>query len=396
VTAGEVSGEGTNTITITAEQEAIDATLAANGLIYTPGLNFNGNDALTVTADDFRNAVVAKQAAITVSAVNDAPVLAHAGPSASMHGFTVLDPDLTVSDAGLDSLNGGAGNYAGATFTIERQGGGNPDDGFFIDGSSGITVGANNVLQINGQTFATASVANNSLTISFTSSGTTATSALVDNFLQHIGYENSSAAPGSNVTLDYTFDDGAPHFGSNAGHSTATASIQVNITGPIFAHETSSVYAPPNLGAVLEPGLTVYSNCRATEAAPRDWDLPYSKRRRRGHSRAHAELPSPAIHRTIAADIFLRLAWSGAQTPHQPRKLDQCLIDIVLALHENAVAQRGFELLADAIIDDVLGRHVVCRGRPGDRGGEIGRDLDIETNRLRSSHPDPCLLHDRS
>jgi hypothetical protein len=111
-----------------------------------------------------------------------------------------------------------------------------------------------------------------------------------------------------------------------------------------------------------------YSNCRATEAAPRDWDLPYSKHRRRGHSREHAGLPSPAIHRTIAADIFLRLAWSGAQTPHQPRKLDQCLIDIVLALHENAVAQRGFELLADAIIDDVLGHHVVCRGRPGDRG----------------------------
>jgi Hint domain len=189
--------------------------------------------------------------------VNDAPVLAHAGPSASMHGSTVLDPDLTVSDTGLDSLNGGAGNYAGATFTIERQGGGSPDDGFYIDSSSGITVGANNVLQINGQTFATASVANDSLTISFTSSGTIATSALVDSLLQHIGYENSAAAPGSNVTLDYTFNDGAPHFESNAGHSTATASIQVDITGPVFAHETSSVYAPPNLGAVLEPSLTV-------------------------------------------------------------------------------------------------------------------------------------------
>jgi hypothetical protein len=256
LTAGEIVGNGTNTIIIVAEQGAINATLT-NGLIYTPGLNFNGNDALTVTADDFHNAVTANQAAITVSAVNDAPVLAHAGPSASMHGSTVLDPDLTVSDTGLDSLNGGAGNYAGATFTIERQGGGSPDDGFYIDSSSGITVGANNVLQINGQTFATASVANDSLTISFTSSGTIATSALVDSLLQHIGYENSAAAPGSNVTLDYTFNDGAPHFESNAGHSTATASIQVDITGPVFAHETSSVYAPPNLGAVLEPSLTV-------------------------------------------------------------------------------------------------------------------------------------------
>jgi hypothetical protein len=80
-------------------------------------------------------------------------------------------------------------------------------------------------------------------------------------------------------------------------------------------------------------------------------------------------LLSPAIHRTIAADIFLRLACSGAQTPHQPRKLDQYLIDIVLALRENAVAQRGFELLADAIIDDVRGRYVVCLGRASDRSG---------------------------
>jgi len=178
-------------------EEAINATLLANGLICTPDLNFNGNDELTATADDFHNAAIPWRAAITVSAVNDAPVLAHAGPSVSMHGFAVLDPDLSVTDAGLDSLNGGEGNYAGATFTIERQGGGNPDEGFYIDGSSGITIGAGNVLQINGQTFATASVANNSFTISFTSNGTIATSALVDNFLQHIGYQNSNATPGS-------------------------------------------------------------------------------------------------------------------------------------------------------------------------------------------------------
>src|ERR1700733_10307213 len=42
VTAADITGEGTNTITVTADQDAIDTTLAANGLIYTPGLNFNG------------------------------------------------------------------------------------------------------------------------------------------------------------------------------------------------------------------------------------------------------------------------------------------------------------------------------------------------------------------
>jgi hypothetical protein len=263
VTAAQVTDDGTGTVTITASQSAIDATLAAtDGLIYAPDLNFNGQDTLTATANDLHHnglppfpADVVAQTTITIQPVNDSPVLAHAGPSLSMHGFSVLDPNLTVSDVDLDARNSGAGNYAGASFSVERQGGGSPDDGFYIDNSSGITVGANNVLQINGQTFATASVANNFLTISFTSSGTIATTALVNNLLQHIGYENSNVG---SVTLDYTFNDGSPGGGQGSGApATATASIQVTNIGPIFAHETSSVYAPPNDGAVLEPGLTV-------------------------------------------------------------------------------------------------------------------------------------------
>ena len=263
VTAAQVTDDGTGTVTIIASQSAIDTTLAAtDGLIYAPDLNFNGQDTLTATANDLHHnglppfpGDVVEQAAITIQPVNDSPVLAHAGPSLSMHGGAVLDPDLTVSDVDLDARNNGAGNYAGASFSVERQGGGSPDDGFYIDNSSGITVGANNVLQINGKTFATASVANNFLTISFTSSGTIATSALVDNLLQHIGYENSNVG---SVTLDYTFNDGSPGGGQGAGApATARASIQVQNIGPIFAHETSSVYAPPILGAVLEPGLTV-------------------------------------------------------------------------------------------------------------------------------------------
>ena len=96
--------------------------------------------------------------------------------------------------------------------------------------------------------------------------------------------------------------------------------------------------------------------------------------------------PSPCIRRTIAADAFLRLAWSGAQTPNEPRKLDQRLIDIVLTLYKNPVAKSGFELLADAIIDDVFGRHVVQLGCATDRGGEISRDLYAEPDRLRGGH----------
>jgi hypothetical protein len=252
VIAGEISGEGTNTITITADQEAINATLAANGLIYTPGLNFNGNDTLTVTANDFRNAPVAEQATIAVSAVNDAPVLANTGSTVTTHiGASVkLEPHLTVSDYGLDSLNNGAGDYAGATFTIGPQGGGSSNDSWFV--GSDVTISGSN-LQIGGQTVATYSFnGSDDITFSFTSNATT---ALVNDFLQNVEYKNKAATAGSNVTLDYTFNDGAPHFGSNAGHSTATGSVEVDVTGPVVANAgpTVSVHGQ----TLLDPDLTV-------------------------------------------------------------------------------------------------------------------------------------------
>ncbi|HEX2763965.1 MAG TPA: Ig-like domain-containing protein [Allosphingosinicella sp.] len=53
VTNAQVSGDDTGTVTVTATLNAINATLAAsNGLTYTPNLNYNGSDTLTVTTND--------------------------------------------------------------------------------------------------------------------------------------------------------------------------------------------------------------------------------------------------------------------------------------------------------------------------------------------------------
>ena len=250
VTAGEVSGEGTNTITITGNQQAIDTTLAANGLIYTPGLNFNGPDTLTATANDFANATVTKQATIAVSAVSDAPVLTNAGSTVALHVGGSVTLGLNVSDLGLDSLNNGAGDYAGATFTIGPQGGGSSNDTWFL--GSDVTISGSN-LQIGGQTVATYSFdRSHDIIFSFTGNATT---ALVNDFLQNVGYGNDTAKAGSSVTLDYAFNDGAPHFGSNAGHSTATGSVLVDVTGPVIANAgpTASAHGP----TLLDPDLTV-------------------------------------------------------------------------------------------------------------------------------------------
>ncbi len=80
VTRGNISGNGSSTVTIIAPQSTINATLAnASGLSYLGLPNFNGTDALTVTANDLGNggATIARTdtdtIAITIAQINDAP-----------------------------------------------------------------------------------------------------------------------------------------------------------------------------------------------------------------------------------------------------------------------------------------------------------------------------------
>ena len=72
MTAGAgVTGNGTASVTITGTAAQINAALA--GLAYTGNLNFNGADTLTVATND-GTATDTDTVAITVNAVNDAPV----------------------------------------------------------------------------------------------------------------------------------------------------------------------------------------------------------------------------------------------------------------------------------------------------------------------------------
>jgi len=249
VRANEVTGDATGTVTLIASQQEIDATLAAsNGLIYRGALNFNGVDTLTVTSNDLGSSGftigspqdIVSQATITVSPVNDSPVFGHAGPTGSSAAgiASVLDHDLTVSDVDLDARNGGAGNYAGTSFTVERQTAPNANDvfGFSTAGTNFVVNGGN--LLFGGLTFATFSNSGGALSISFTSSATAATTALVDQVLQHITYENNAAVPPNTATLAYTFNDGAPGDGQGSGAtSLANATINVAISDPAVAND---------------------------------------------------------------------------------------------------------------------------------------------------------------
>src|SRR5262249_44471493 len=81
----------------------------ANGLVYRGNLNFNGADTLTVTANDLGNTGSGgpmsdtKTVAITLAAVNDAPVVTVPGPHS---GSEDTDPPITgVSVFDVDAGN---------------------------------------------------------------------------------------------------------------------------------------------------------------------------------------------------------------------------------------------------------------------------------------------------
>ncbi len=172
---------------------------------------------------------------ITVSAVNDAPSFSglDGTPTFNQGGSPVtLDSDVTVSDIELDPLNAGNGDYSGASLVIARNGGANADDTFSFDTSGALFTVSGSNLQSGGQTFATFNNGSGTLTVNYTSSSTTATSALVNNVMQHIQYSNANGMPPATVQLDWTFSDGTD---SDTGSSTvsipALPTTSVTISG---------------------------------------------------------------------------------------------------------------------------------------------------------------------
>ncbi len=111
VTAGPgVSGNGTATVIITGTATEINTALA--GLAYTGNLNFNGPDTLTVTTGD-GTAQDIDTVAITVNAVNDAPVNTVPGAQSvnedtalAIGGISVADVDSATVTTTVTVTNG--------------------------------------------------------------------------------------------------------------------------------------------------------------------------------------------------------------------------------------------------------------------------------------------------
>ena len=206
---------------------------------YTPASNYNGSDSFTFKANDGTVDSNVATESVTVNAVNDAPVLGHFGNTPDMateQTFIKFNPLATVTDVDLDALNGGAGDYAGASVIIGRGGGANTDDtfGFSTGGASFTFDSVHHTLLSGGHVFATYSIPSTgpnegTIGITFTSQDTPATTALVDDVLQHITYENLNDAPPASVTMHVTFHDGNTGAQGTGGDGVDTANRVVDI-----------------------------------------------------------------------------------------------------------------------------------------------------------------------
>jgi hypothetical protein len=244
------SGTTGASVDITSTARLLDGSLsgASTQLVrFVPDAGYNGTATITFHAWDKSSGVAggtadasttgnatpfstaSDTASITVNAVNDAPVFT--GLDATP-GFTeggpaiVLDANVTVGDAELDALNGGNGNYSGASLTIARNGGANGSDVFAVPTGGNLTVagGPNGggTISVGGNVIATiANTGDGQIQLSFADNGTTPTTALVNEVLQAITYQNIGNDQTSNPQLDWTFSDGAAN---------GTGSVTVTLT----------------------------------------------------------------------------------------------------------------------------------------------------------------------
>ncbi|HYI40640.1 MAG TPA: Ig-like domain-containing protein, partial [Allosphingosinicella sp.] len=194
-----------------------------------------GEITFSVTDDDGNTDASPNTLTVDVTAVNDSPILTTGGPIAATEQTAVaILPAGSVADVDLDARNGGNGDYAGASFSVNRNPATNPtEDVFTLVAGPNFTIDGSN-LKAGGLIFGTISVNGSAglIVVNFTSLETAATSALVDEVIQAVRYTNTSDNPPASVDLAVGFDDGSPGGGQGAGATNLDVNlVTVNIAG---------------------------------------------------------------------------------------------------------------------------------------------------------------------
>ena len=212
--AVEIISATSFTVTLTGgDKSAVDALLNANGTQSSGGAVYNlvaGEDwngpIYGMIMDTFSNG-------ITVSGANTAPVLDLNGAGSgtgntvalTSPGSITLAASATASDTENDP-SGANGNWNNGSLTVQRVHGGTADpftnDDFSFAGGANFSATGSD-LKSGGTTFATLNKSGGVLTISFNANATT---ALVQDVVQHIAYEN--VVPAGDATVRFSLNDG--------------------------------------------------------------------------------------------------------------------------------------------------------------------------------------------
>jgi len=152
--------------------------------------------------------------------------LGNASPNTPVYmpngGSVVLNSFLQINDAELSTI----GNFAGATLTLVRHGGANPEDLFSNTGTLGaLTEGGGFVV---GSTTIGA-VTTNSGGILAVVFNTNATQSLVNSALPQFAYSNTSQASAGSLQIDWIFSDGNVGSQGSGGALSITGSTSVQL-----------------------------------------------------------------------------------------------------------------------------------------------------------------------
>ncbi|MCB2180939.1 MAG: tandem-95 repeat protein, partial [Desulfobulbaceae bacterium] len=269
VTVTADTGADTAAVTITKQgggtfsQVEVETLVEAIQYQHADGDNpIDGNRTVDISVSDGALSSAVATTTINVDPVNDAPTFAALDDTPTFtedDPAVVLDMDATVADIELDALNGGNGDYSGATLTLLRNGGADSDDIFAHSGNLGVLSEGGNI-DLSGTVIGTVTTnSSGTLLLTFNSN---ATSARVDEVLQSITYANNSDSPPANVQIDYTFSDGNAGAQGSGGALTATGSITATITSvndaPVFAGlDATPTFTENGAAVVLDGDATI-------------------------------------------------------------------------------------------------------------------------------------------
>lgn len=227
-------------------------------------LDGDGDTAEALPQDANGNARVSGIVDIGAVEANGSPVLGglEGGPTYIENGApVVIAGDATVSDAELDELNDGEGDYTGASLLIVRDGGALATDVFGFAPGNGIGFVDDDLLR-DGRVIAGFDTSSaGALTIVFTDAdGEIPTRADVNAVLRQVTYASSSDDPGNAADLRVTVADG------DGGSATALVGVA------IIAVNDAPVISAPSVELVDQDVDLVFSSANGNPIGVSDVD----------------------------------------------------------------------------------------------------------------------------